>query len=180
MTSPLRRLAVAVSAILTLVSGTALAGEGPNILGDDDTPYAVLYPSGSGDPVPAFIQFSYEAAAGGTSRWIRSGTVRNVGGNFGGFYRGVDTSQLVAGYTYKVGFWIKAVEGCGCDTTFRLSHQNSFGDESNLSRSVNVTSSWQYAEYTVTLNATKSLLYGFASKAGATYVIDAFSIRRVW
>ena len=182
MTSLLRRFVVAVSALLTLASGTALAGEGPNVLGDTDTPAAYLYPSGSGDSVPAFIQSSYDRAVGSTSLWIRSGTVLNPGSTFGGFYRPVDTSQLVAGYTYKVSFWLKGLEGCACDTTFRLSHQSGNGDESNLSRSFTLTSpsSWQYVEYTVTLNATKPLLYGFANKAGATYQIDALSIRRIW
>ncbi len=109
----------------------------------------INYNGGSGSVVSLFDIPPYLSTSKTALNCITSGT-QSVG-NYGGISRAIPT--LIAGVTYTLSYYARCSTGT---LNLRFSNQNGSGDESNLSNTRTITTTWAKYTHTVTLNIVKS------------------------
>lgn len=97
--------------------------------------------------IPPYLNTSKSAANSVTS------ATQSVG-NYGGISKGMPT--LTAGVTYTISYYARCLSGT---LNLQFSNQNGAGDESNLSHSKTITTTWSKYTHTATLNIAKNILF---------------------
>jgi len=97
--------------------------------------------------IPPYLNTSKSAANSVTS------ATQSVG-NYGGISKGMPT--LTAGVTYTISYYARCLSGT---LNLKFSNQNGAGDESNLSHSKTITTTWSKYTHTATLNIAKNILF---------------------
>jgi hypothetical protein len=167
--------------------GSADSG-GPDLLQDPDLMPAELYPSGAGDPTPAAISSSTDAAQGRLSLEIHTGTVLNQGGTYGGFVRPIPVTKMGAGRTYSLSYLAKSLSSSWF--LLHLSNQSGAGDENSLSHAVRLTARWLRYTHTAQISGTgqdvpKPDLYGWSMALDGSpspdrvFLLDNMTLRDV-
>lgn len=121
-----------------------------------------IYPAGS-----ISLTGTYGSKVGSSALYMNGGGAWHV------------PPTLTAGKTYTISFWAKCLNGSnGCENV-RVSNQNGSGDESCLSFSFALTSSWARYSKTCTLVVPKNLyLFIYPNpSAGTEWVLDGLQIQ---